>query len=116
MAYFFLFGAFVLNSLANLLLKLGAQKGFVLTSFRPLFLLTNNWQFILGCLFFIANVPLYFLSLKYLPLSVAYPIMVIMSFILVNILAVVFLHEVVNLVQFCGYVLLIGGLLLVTLN
>lgn len=116
MPYFLLFCAFVLNSTANLLLKLGSKRGFDLADISPNVLVYHNWQFIMGCLLFLLNVPFYFLALKSLPLSVAYPAMVIMSFILVNFLAYFFLKETVNLYQFVGYVFLIGGLLMVTLN
>lgn len=116
MPYFLLFCAFVLNSTANLLLKLGSQKGFDFADFSLGVLISHNWQFVVGCVLFVANVPFYFLSLKFLPLAVAYPVMVIMSFILVNILAYIFLKETINFSQYIGYGLLIIGLLMVTLN
>ncbi|MBP6942654.1 MAG: hypothetical protein KBB55_01270 [Candidatus Buchananbacteria bacterium] len=113
MAYIFLISAFVLNALANLMLKLGARSGIDLASWSPLYLVAHNWQFIVGCILFVGNVPLYFLALKYLPLSIAYPIMVIGSFIVVNVIAAVALKEAINPWQIGGYALMIAGVLIV---
>lgn len=103
MAYLWLTLAFGLNAFANILLKLGANKGLVL----------GNWQLLGGLFFFAINVVFYFLALRALPLSVAYPIMVAMSFLLINGYAFLTLGEPVTPLQIVGYVLIIGGLVLV---
>lgn len=103
MAYLWLTLAFGLNALANVLLKLGATKGLAL----------GNWQLLTGLFFFAINVVFYFLALRALPLSVAYPIMVAMSFLLINGYAFMTLGEPVTPLQMVGYVLIIGGLVLV---
>lgn len=113
MFYIYLIIAFVLNASGNIFLKLGSQQGFSIPSFSPIVLLTSNWQFILGCLLFILNVPFYFLALKHIPLSVAYPVMVGMSFLLVNTSAFFLFKESLNGLQVLGYMCMVVGIILV---
>ena len=112
MAYVYLLIAFSLNAVANILLKLGSQKGLI-TNVPFQSLILTNWQFVLGVMLFAVNVFFYFLALRALPISVAYPIMVVMSFILINVYALLFLSEGLSLVQLAGYVLIVAGLVLV---
>lgn len=113
MAYAYLIAAFVLNAVANIFLKLGSARGLNFDNLSPLALIGSNWQFLLGLVVFASNVIFYFLALRSLPLSVAYPIMVAMSFIIINGYALVFLGETVTLLQILGYGLIIAGLILV---
>ncbi len=112
MAYLFLALAFTLNSVANILLKLGAIRGLSLSG-GPLALIEANWQFLLGLSIFALNVIFYFLALRALPLSVAYPVMVVMGFLIVNSYALFALHEPITVGQYIGYVLIVIGLTLV---
>ncbi len=116
MSYLYLIAAFVLNASANIFLKLGAERGFDFSSFSPLTLLSRHQYFLIGCLLFVCNVPLYFLSLKTLPLSFAYPIMVVMSFVLVSLYATLVLKEPISTLSIIGYILMFTGLLLVVLK
>lgn len=112
MAYLFLALAFTLNSVANILLKLGAIRGLSLSG--GLFsIIEANWQFLLGLSIFALNVIFYFLALRALPLSVAYPVMVVMGFLIVNSYALLMLHEPITAGQYIGYVLIVVGLTLV---
>jgi len=113
MFYIYLIIAFVLNASGNIFLKLGSQQGFSISSFSPIVLLTSNWQFIIGCLLFVLNVPFYFLALKNIPLSTAYPVMVGMSFLIVNTTAFFLFKESVNMLQIVGYVCMVVGIILV---
>ena len=113
MFYIYLIIAFVLNASGNIFLKLGSQQGFSIPSFSPIVLLTSNWQFIIGCLLFVLNVPFYFLALKNIPLSTAYPVMVGMSFLIVNTTAFFLFKESVNMLQIVGYVCMVVGIILV---
>ncbi len=113
MTYVFLALAFTLNAVANILFKLGSERGFDLGSYAPLTLLSNNWQFLLGLALFALNVVFYFLALRALPLSVAYPIMVAMSFLIINGFAFVGLHEPISLLQVVGYLGIILSLMLI---
>ena len=112
MAYFYLILAFTLNSVANILLKIGAVHGFSFSK-DPLTLIGTNWQLLSGLSLFAINVIFYFLALRALPLSVAYPVMVVMGFIIVNSYALFALHEPITGGQYLGYVLIIIGLTLV---
>lgn len=112
MAYVYLASAFLLNALGNIFLKLGAGKGMVFTG-NPAFFLANNWLFVAGLLFFGLNAVFYFLALRSLPISTAYPIMVVMSFILINSYALTVLGEHLAPLQVAGYALLVLGLLLI---
>ena len=112
MAYFFLVLAFIFNGTANVLLKIGAEKGLVRDSSIYVFF-AQNWQILCGLLLFAVNVIFYFLALRSLPLSVAYPVMVAMSFLIVNGYSSLYLHEPITLFQYVGYVLIVIGLSLV---
>lgn len=112
MAYLFLAFAFTLNSIANILIKIGANRGLLLSG-SPLALIEANWQFLLGLAIFATNMLFYFLALRALPLSVAYPVMVAMGFLIVNSYALIALHEPISAGQYLGYLFIIIGLLLV---
>ncbi len=112
MAYFFLSAAFILNAAANILLKIGATRGLSMSG-SLLTLVTSNWQALLGLTLFASNVLFYFLALRALPLSVAYPVMVAMSFFLINGFALLFLHEQSSFLQIAGYVCILMGIILV---
>ena len=112
MSFFYLAIAFSLNAAANVLLKLGSQKGIV-TDAPLVSLLSANWQFALGLSLFAANVIFYFLALRALPISIAYPVMVVMSFILINAYALTVLGKRINATQLVGYGLVVLGLVLI---
>ena len=113
MAYIYLICAFTLNAIANILLKVGSEKGIVLLSYSPILFFKNNWPFLLGLSLFVLNVIFYFLALRVTPLSVAYPVMVIMSFLIINLYAYFFLGEKITSMQFVGYVMIVLGIILV---
>lgn len=112
MPYLYLIAAFSINAAANIFLKLGSQKGIVANV--PLSqMLFANWQFVVGVMLFAINVFFYFLALRALPLSIAYPTMVVMSFALVNAYALTMLGEQITVMQIFGYVLLALGLVFI---
>ena len=112
MPYLFLILAFTLNGIANILLKQGAVQGF---HFEPgsYFSIFSNWQLLLGMGLFATNIIFYFLALRALPLSFAYPVMVAMGFLIVNGYALFTLGEVITPIEVAGYLLIITGLVLV---
>ncbi|TSC64365.1 MAG: hypothetical protein G01um101491_306 [Parcubacteria group bacterium Gr01-1014_91] len=112
MAYLYLVLAFSLNSVANILLKLGAIRGLSLSG-GPLAIIEANWQSLLGLSIFALNIIFYFLALRALPLSVAYPVMVVMGFLIVNSYALFALNEPITAGQYVGYILIVIGLTLV---
>ena len=101
MGYVLLLIAVAVNALANVLLKTASGKGLV----------SGITVLALGA--FALNVLFYFFALRALPLSVAYPIMVAGTFILVNGASVLFLHENVQTAQIAGYLLIVAGVALV---
>ena len=104
--------AFIFNATANILLKLGAAKGFVFHGIS-LSTITDNAFFLLGFIFFGLNALLYFMALSTLPLSLAYPVMVGMSLIIINTFAYIYLGEHITIMQMVGYSLLILGIVLI---
>lgn len=113
MNFIFLTFAFILNATANILLKLGAQSGLQHRGLGLIEIITNNYLALLGIICFATNVVFYFLALRSIPLSTAYPAMVIMSFLIINGFAYFFLHENINGFQLLGYTFIILGLILI---
>lgn len=111
MAYIFLIGAFTANAVANLFLKVGADRGINLDWSLGISKLVSLHSFLIaGTVLFVVNLLLYILALKSLPLSIAYPVMVGMSFLIASFSAVLFLHESISWFQILGYVLVVTGI------
>lgn len=113
MPFLYLLLAFTLNGVANVILKLSATRGLDLSVWSPLALASKNYLFLLGLVIFAANVIFYFLALRSIPISLAYPVMVVMSFLIINAYAVWGLGEVITPGQLAGYLLLVLGLLMI---
>lgn len=109
MSYLYLILAFLLNASGNILLKTGASKGFYTDIFPLGVFLKNNFYLILGFLLFVLNAFFYFLALKNVPISLAYPVMVTMSLILIGGYAFLFAGETFSYYQLVGYSLIILG-------
>jgi len=105
--------AFVLNSAANIILKVGAKDGIKWVGLGPSQVFTHNLLLITGLFLFAVNVVFYFLALRNLPLSTAYPIMMVMSFLIINSYALLFLGEKIGVGQLIGYLLVIVGILMI---
>lgn len=105
--------AFILNSAAHLLLKVGATSGLHLQSYNPLYLVRENYVVLIGLFFFAASAACYFFVLRVLPVSVAYPTIVIASFIIINLSAYFYLRESIGAWQLLGYIFLIAGIFLI---
>ncbi|MDY0061595.1 MAG: hypothetical protein RBU45_17420 [Myxococcota bacterium] len=111
--------ALVLNGLANVLMKVGAKIAVPLGPEATLFTkVTNflNWATLLGIFFFAANVLAYRKALDRLDISVAYPIMVSGSLILIVLAAawLPVLRERIVLTQLGGMLLIAAGVWLVS--
>jgi multidrug transporter EmrE-like cation transporter len=113
MQYFYLILAFVLNSAANILFKLNATNGVELAGKSIFFIVRHNYLFILGILFFGINAIFYFLALRNIPLSTAYPIMVVMSLLIISVTSYFIIGEKINLMQLIGYIMIITGVTLI---
>ncbi len=114
MPYALLLAAVAVNALANVLLKMASAKGVSWSLEGGVFALAaKNGLLIVALLVFAANVLLYFAALRSLPLSVAYPIMVAGTFVLVNGASALMLRESVAPMQLVGYLLIVAGVALV---
>lgn len=111
MPYIYLTLAFTLNAFANVLLKIGSSH--LVTAGPAGSLLLANWRLLAGLALFVCNAVFYALALRTLPISIAYPIMVVMSFIIINGFALTMLGEYITLTQIVGYAVIIAGLFLV---
>ena len=113
MYLFFLIIAFSLNSLANVLLKVSARYELSLANLGAALSSKAFFYLVLGLAAFAANVIFYYLALRHLPLSVAYPIMVGATVIITNLFAFLLFHESITLLQMIGYVCIVSGITLV---
>ena len=98
----------IVSAIAALLIKFGA-KDFTL---HPVKLLMN-WKFVLGVVLYLASMVVYVILLRYLPLSVAYP-MTSATYIWVALLSKKYLNEDVNSWRWGGISLIIVGITLVS--
>ncbi len=113
MIYFYWIFAFVLNATANIMLKIGARQGLSFQDFNLFFFLKENVFFVTGALLFALSMVFYFLTLRVLPISIVYPVLVSMSIVLTNLIAYFYLHENINKLQIIGYIFIIIGIALV---
>src|SRR5690606_20782062 len=116
MMYFLLFLALTFNALANICIKLGAERfSFDLRQFatEPLIFLKNGY-FVLGLCFFAVALVVYSYVLSRMNLSIAYPIMTSVGFLLVVSFSVFFLQESLQWWQWCGIVCILLGVVLLS--
>ena len=112
MVYIFLIGALLLNATANILLKTAAVLP--MPSQLGIWSLISTYRLaILGLVLFALNVGLYFLALRLLPLSVAYPVMVGGGFLIVGMYAWLMLNEHITTPLIIGYILIFIGVMLI---
>lgn len=119
MAYIYLTIAFLLNAFANIFLKLSSIRstaGFFPSEWNVeaiKIVLKDKVYFFIGILLFASNVLFYYLSLKMVPISVAYPVMVAMSILIINGFAYIVFQESISSVQIIGYATIVLGVTLV---
>lgn len=112
MSYIFLALAFSFNAAANLLLKLAATSGF---SFHTL--IAGEWNkghlfALIAAVFFAANLGAYIVALEKIPLSVGYPIMIGMTFVITT-AAALYLGERLSALHALGLALILLGVFVV---
>jgi len=112
--YVLLAVALTLNALANVSLKIGAARLPAWSDPALVGRLFANRYLLLGIALFGLNVLVYATALARVNLSVAYPVMVAGSMIVVVLLSATWLREPVTSVQLSGIALLILGIVLVT--
>lgn len=109
----YLIVAMLLNAGANILLKMSARTAAAVQSASFFEYLHAYKLFIVGALLFACNIIFYFLAMKSLPLSLAYPIMVGGGFLIVGTSAVFLFHESISTFQILGYCCIVLGIVLV---
>lgn len=117
MGYGLLLVAAGLNATASVLLKIGADRGPTLNLSQGVVgLLVGNAYLIAGLALFALNVIFYIFALRALPLSVAYPIMIAASFIIVGTVSSVLFSENITFLKAAGYALILLGIVLVVMS
>lgn len=112
---FALIVAIIFNSLGNIFLKFGADRGISFSFDGGIGAWLAGHAFLIaGVIFFAVNVLFYTIALRALPLSVAYPVMVGSVFFAVGIVASLTLHEYISTIQIVGYGLILIGIVLVS--
>lgn len=113
MHYIFIVLTASLNTAANFFLKTSSGKSFALKDSSILSLIQNHYTVILGFFLYAASAISYILLLRLLPLSVAYPAVVVTTLIAINAVSQIYLKETVNAPQTIGYLCLIVGITLI---
>ena len=114
MAYVLLAIALLLNALANTLLKIGASHLQGTADVSIWLRLAGNPYLLFGLILFAVNVVFYVAALSRLQLSIAYPVMVVGSLLVVVLSSALWLRETVTPLQWSGVALLLIGIMLVT--
>jgi len=116
MVYWLLLAALTSNAVANILIKLGAEQfteGLKVLFKHPWQMFSNGY-FFAGLIFFALALVLYAQVLSKMSLSVAYPIMTSLGFIIVVGFSVVGLKEQLFWWQWIGVLLILLGVLLLS--
>lgn len=114
MIYIYWVISILLNAFANIFFKVSAQHGFVpLEGLHPLLFLKENIILVIGVSLFAMSTVSYFLTLRSLPVSVVYPVIVGMSFVITNLIAYYYLNERIIGLQIVGYVFIVLGVIIV---
>jgi multidrug transporter EmrE-like cation transporter len=107
----FLVTALVLNASANILIKYSALHPAATRPGWPSFLqVFLNWPFVLGVACFGLNLLAYTMALRKLPLSLAYPIMVSVGYLIILGVSAFLFQEKLAVRQYMGTALMLGGL------
>jgi multidrug transporter EmrE-like cation transporter len=116
MTYLLLFLALSSNAVANIFMKLGSEQfaaGLKLLFTKPMVFFSNGY-FFAGLFFFGIALFLYAQVLARMSLSIAYPIMTTLGFVIVVGFSVLFLKEQLMWWQWLGMVLVLAGVILLS--
>ncbi len=114
MVYIYWIISILLNASANIFFKVSAKHGFVTPQGLHFFsFLKDNIILATGVSLFALSTVTYFLTLRAFPVSVVYPVIVGMSFVLTNSIAFYYLHERIVGLQVVGYIFIILGVVIV---
>ena len=116
---FFIIWAIIFNALGNILIKTGMinqENLFKQGSIKAFFLIITNPFAFLGIASFGIAFVLYGGVLSKLDLSIAYPIMTGMGFLLVLLAAIFFFQESINLFRVLGIVAILFGVTVISIK
>lgn len=105
--------AIFLNALANILIKIGVRDKIIKFDFKSLLELIVNPAIILGILCFILALGAYGYVLTRMNLSIAYPLMTSIGFMIVILASWLILKEAITLVQIIGFIFILSGVWMV---
>ena len=109
--------AITLNAVANILLKVGAEKTKESNNIFELLLgMATNPVTLLAIFCFAAGMAAYNYVLMKSNLSVAYPIMTSVGYIIVLLASWLFLKETLTIFQISGILLIVAGVWMVAVN
>ena len=112
--YLILTLAIILNALANILMKVGMlnQEG-IRNIFDMFIRLISNPIIIIGVICFALGLAAYCYVLTKVNLSIAYPIMTSLGYMIVILASWIFLKEHITRVQVVGFIFIIAGVWMV---
>ncbi len=114
MSIIFLVLAFTLNAVANILLKISAGREIHFANMSLFKIISSNSILLTGLALFACNVVFYMLALRTLSLSVAYPVMVGMTFLMVSSFSFLYLKEDITLIKIIGYCTIFAGIVIIS--
>ena len=107
--------AVVFNGLANVLMKAGMRTPPEAAGAAGMIKhYLTSWPLVVGMILFALNLLAYTQALVKLPLSVAYPIMVSLTGLIVITGSMFLFKESISWIQWLGYALIIGGIVCIT--
>ena len=110
MGYVFLVLAFSFNAAANILLKVAAARGFSFASVLRGAWTSAEWLAVFAAFLFALNLATYLAALQRIPLSIGYPVMIGMTFVIITGFTFI-MGERISLLHAAGLVLIFAGLL-----
>jgi multidrug transporter EmrE-like cation transporter len=114
MSYVILILAITFNAVANILMKIGMLREKPVSGFAGFMLgMIMNPALIAGVVCFAIGLAAYCFVLTKLNLSVAYPIMTSVGYVIVIIASWLFLKETITAIQIAGFSLIIAGVWMV---
>jgi len=106
--------AIILNALANILMKVAMRKqDKTIEVIKMITQSLSNPILFLGILFFVLALVAYCYVLSRLNLSIAYPIMTSLGFLIVILASWLFLGEAITKIQIIGFICIIAGVWMV---
>ncbi len=114
MSYIILIFAITFNAVANILMKAGMLREKPGANLLELVLnMLTNPVLISGIFCFALGLAAYCFVLTKLNLSVAYPIMTSVGYVIVIVASWLFLHETITVIQIVGFTFIIAGVWMV---